>query len=200
MDDFFDKLRKVQLSERRNSMLSPLPPDLFLELRRRVTSFKSNEQRLTTEEQRDYQNLVRVGNDIVARRKQKIVNKAQRDLANGQIASEGLASEERDFYLSFIALLKNLDNIVAGGEDVQVFSAPSSAAQASSPSKKPDADSPSGNSPLVKLRILEDVAEFVSSSMDSLGPYSPSQVVALPLEDAEMLLGRNLAERIDAAD
>jgi DNA replication initiation complex subunit (GINS family) len=188
-DDFFEKLRKIQLSERRHATLSQIDDDFYSELKKRLAESSSGEAAYG--EDREYKNICAIGKDIIIRRKQKIVAKAQRDLSSDQISSEGLASEEREFYLSFVGLLKRMDSVLEPSE----AGAKKKAA--------PCAPIPAGLDDRaflsVKVRMLADVPEFLSSSMDSLGPFSSSQVVALPKEDADLLVNRNLALALEEA-
>ena len=115
-DDFFEKLRKIQLSERRHATLSQIDDDFYSELKKRLAESSSGDAAYG--EDREYKNICAIGKDIIIRRKQKIVAKAQRDLSSDQISSEGLASEEREFYLSFVGLLKRMDSFLEPSEAV----------------------------------------------------------------------------------
>ncbi|MFA6329999.1 MAG: hypothetical protein WCX64_04955 [Candidatus Micrarchaeia archaeon] len=183
-DDFFEKLRKIQLSERRHATLAPIDDEFYVELKRKLTDLGKGDSAFGDD--REFKNVCAIGRDIVGRRRQKIVAKAQRDLSSNQISSEGLASEEREFYLSFVGLLKRMDSVLdpVEGADVKLRCDPH-------PSLAKVA--PEMTILSTKVRMLADVPEFLSSSMETLGPFSHSQVVDLPKDDADLLVNRNLA-------
>jgi DNA replication initiation complex subunit (GINS family) len=189
-EDFFEKLRKIQLSERRHATLAIIDDELYSELKKRLTELGSGDAGFGDD--REFRNVCAIGRDIVSRRRQKIVAKAQRDLASGMISSEGLASEEREFYLSFVGLLKRMDSILEPVEGAQVKLRCDPRPAAGQAAKDAAALS-------TKVRMLADVPEFLSSSMDTLGPFSSSQVVDLPFDDAELLVNRNLALAVKEA-
>ncbi|MFA5246388.1 MAG: hypothetical protein WC408_00675 [Candidatus Micrarchaeia archaeon] len=189
-DDFFEKLRKIQLSERRHAMLSQIDEDFYSELKKRISQASSGDAAYG--EDREYKNICAIGKDIILRRKQKIVAKAQRDLSSNQINSEGLASQEREFYISFVGLLKRMDMVIENTEQ--------------QPAKKPDLGPAQPALAMddraflsIKVRMLVDVPEFLSSNMESLGPFAHSQVVSLAKEDADLLVNRNLAAVLQEA-
>jgi hypothetical protein len=186
MDDLFEKLRKVQLAERRHATLTEINSDAYAEIRARLCELEAGLSDRQPEEQREYASLSHIAKDIVFRRKQKIVAKAQRDLSNNQISSEGLAAEERDFYLSLIGLLKNLDSVFSGN-------APAKPVAAKPQTQAETAFAAVADAITLRVKMLSDIPEFLSSSFETLGPFSKSQVLELPKEDADLLVGRNLA-------
>lgn len=189
-DDFFERLRKIQLSERRHATLAQIDDEFYGELKRKLTLLGSGDSAFSDD--REFKNVCAIGRDIVGRRRQKIVAKAQRDLASSQISSEGLASEEREFYLSFVGLLKRMDSVLepVEGADVKLrceaHPTPAKAA-------------PEMTVVSTKVRMLADVPEFLSSSMETLGPFAHSQVVDLSPDDADLLVNRNLALAVKEA-
>ena len=184
--DLFDRLRKIQLAERRHAALTALEPDLYDAVNLRVAQLDNNLPDRPVEEQREHQNLSKISHDVLSRRKQKIVAKAQHDLANSSISSEGLAKEERDFYLSLVGLLKEFDSIVVLSGQNATNQKPDSSLRVSrqeipiAPEK-------------IRVRMLAEIPEFVSSALDSLGPFEKSQVVELPKAEADILISRSLA-------
>ena len=185
-DDFFEKLRRIQLSERRHAVLSQIDDDFYSELKRRLSALSGEG---SFEDNREYRNFCQIGRDIIARRKQKIVAKAQRDLSNNQISSEGLASQEREFYLSMVGLLKRMDSVLDAEEHEKKAAEPSGAKAASD----------DRTFITVKVRMLSDVPEFVSTDLEPVGPFSRSQVVDLPKEVADLLVNRSLASALEEA-
>ena len=183
-DDFFEKLRKIQLSERRHATLTQIDDEFYAELKRKLTALGSGDSAFADD--REFRNVCAIGRDIVGRRRQKIVAKAQRDLSSKMISSEGLASEEREFYLSFVGLLKRMDSVLepVEGQQVQLRC---------EPHPVPARAAPEVTILSTKVRMLADVPEFLSSNMETLGPFAHSQVVDLPKDDAELLVNRNLA-------
>jgi len=189
-DDFFEKLRKIQLSERRHATLASIDDEFYGELKKKLTELGKGDS--VFGDDREFKNVCAIGRDIVGRRRQKIVAKAQRDLVSNMISSEGLASEERDFYLSFVGLLKRMDSVLdpVEGADVKLR------CEAHPVQGK---DAPEVTVVSTKVRMLADVPEFLSSSMETLGPFSHSQVVDLSPDDAELLVNRNLALAVKEA-
>ncbi len=183
-DDFFEKLRKIQLSERRHATLAQIDDEFYAELKKKLTALGSGDSAFGDD--REFKNVCAIGRDIVSRRRQKIVAKAQRDLASNMISSEGLASEEREFYLSFVGLLKRMDSVLDPAEGAQVQ-------LRCDPHPATERIAPEAAFLSTKVRMLADVPEFLSSNMDTLGPFAHSQVVDLPKDDAELLVNRNLA-------
>jgi len=189
-DDFFEKLRKIQLSERRHATLASIDDEFYGDLKKKLTELGKGDSAFGDD--REFKNVCAIGRDIVGRRRQKIVAKAQRDLVSNMISSEGLASEERDFYLSFVGLLKRMDSVLdpVEGADVKLRCE-------AHPAQGKEA--PELTVLSTKVRMLADVPEFLSSSMETLGPFSHSQVVDLPKDDAELLVNRNLALAVKEA-
>ena len=189
-DDFFEKLRKIQLSERRHATLAPIDDEFYGELKRKLTDLGKGDSVFTDD--REFKNVCAIGRDIVGRRKQKIVSKAQRDLSTNMISSEGLASEEREFYLSFVGLLKRMDSVLdpVEGENVKLRCDPHPNLAKVAPEMTVLS---------TKVRMLADVPEFLSSSMETLGPFAHSQVVDLSPDDADLLVNRNLALAVKEA-
>jgi len=189
-DDFFEKLRKIQLSERRHATLATIDDEFYGELKKKLTELGKGDS--VFGDDREFKNVCAIGRDIVGRRRQKIVAKAQRDLSSNMISSEGLASEEREFYLSFVGLLKRMDAVLdpAEGQDVKLRCE----AHPAQGKMAPEATVMS-----TKVRMLADVPEFLSSSMETLGPFAHSQVVDLSPDDADLLVNRNLALAVKEA-
>jgi len=189
-DDFFEKLRKIQLSERRHATLAPIDDEFYGELKRKLTDLGKGDSIFGDD--REFKNVCAIGRDIVGRRRQKIVSKAQRDLSTNMISSEGLASEEREFYLSFVGLLKRMDSVLdpVEGENVKLRCDPHPVQGKTAPEMTIMS---------TKVRMLADVPEFLSSSMETLGPFSHSQVVDLSPDDADLLVNRNLALAVKEA-
>lgn len=188
-DDFFERLRRIQLSERRHAVLSQIDDNFYSELKERLSGLCDD----TSADNREYRNFCQIGRDIIARRKQKIVAKAQRDLSNNQISSEGLASQERDFYLSMVGLLKRMDSLL----ESQETSFDGKKAVEQSAAKSVSAAAADDRAFMtVKVKMLSDVPEFVSSDLDSVGPFSRSQVVDLPKDVADLLVNRSLASTL----
>ncbi len=188
--DLFDRLRKIQLAERRHAILTALEPDLYDTVNLRVAELTANLADRPVEEQREHQNLFKISHDILSRRKQKIVAKAQHDLANSSITSEGLAKEERDFYLSLVGLLKEFDSIVVLSGQAATRQKQDSPQLAGSQEIPPAPEK-------VRVRMLAEIPEFVSSTLDALGPFGKSEVVELPRTEAELLINRSLASVIE---
>ena len=214
MEDLFEKVRRIQLSERGHAGLSLIDPELYAQLRARLSLLEQNPDAKTPEEARECRNIRRVASDVIARRRQKIVAKAQRDLANNQISSESLTREEREFYLSFIALLKNLDAAIETGGSAKIANETENETQKTAgleektklqnsagdlkagpteAKREKTGDKTETAKKKMKVKFLRDVPEFLSSGLESLGPFSKSEVAEIPAEDARILLSRNLA-------
>ena len=169
----YDELRKAQLQERHYSALQKLGEDYYDEFSSYVNELKARlDEKYSGDDARAFENAFGVFNDLVSRRKHKLVLKALRDFRNGVFVTDGLARQEKKFFESLMELFE--DYAAELGFDGKEEG-------------EPDDDG--------AIRILMDLPQFMASDA-SYGPFSKGQETILPADVTALLLKRGAAEKV----
>lgn len=170
----FEDLRKVQLHEKNQPSLYSLHDDFFKAFKEFLEKQRERLERdFSVESASAYQNSQKMLREISRRREKKIFLKALNDFQAGQVDSQGLAAEEKELYTSLLKIISEYE---------AVFSPPK--APKSVAGREDD---------LVEIRILAELPAFVGSK-SQLGPFTASQTVRLPREDAKLLIEQGIAQ------
>lgn len=178
MEVSFEELRRVQLHEKNHAALSRLDEGFFSSFKKRLEVLQQElDDEFSLDAEKEYVNSLRILREVVERRQQKIITKAQRDFQVGEVASDGLASEEKQLYVSILKLFgehkSNVLNDLAF-EDVKI-------------------EKPSGKGE-IKVKIIQDVPKFVGCDSKQCGPFKAGEDVFLAKVDAELLVKHGVAK------
>ena len=165
----FELIRKIQREEQILPKLSRLPENFF----GAVASYLEYKRRLAMRDDRkdmlEIKNVERLVEDIINRRERKILNAAIIS-ARTKIVPENLIEEEKIFYNSVHALVKNRR------EDIL---------------KRFSAEKVEETNMIV---FKEDVSEFIGSDMKTYGPFKKGDTILLPRENVRVLMEKGIVE------
>ena len=188
MEATYDYLRRIQLEEKHKASLSKVEPVFYQAFKQRLADLDrllSSDPSFDGAKERE--NTLKILQDVIDRRQKKILLKAQHDLIAGEVDSEGLAEEDKELYRAIIKLLNEHESTVLDG-----FSNSSVAPAAPKAPQHQEAEKPEQ----FRVRILQDLPEFVGPGMQVCGPFKADQVVQLEKEEALLLVRRNAAQQL----
>lgn len=178
VDIGFEDLRKVQLHEKNQPSLFVLHDDFFKAFKQFLEQQKERLERdFSVESASAYQNAQKIMKEILRRREKKVFLKALNDFQIGQVDSQGLAAEEKELYTSLVKIISEYEAVFA----------PSRPAKSGVARQEDD---------LVEIRVLAELPAFVGSR-SSLGPFTASQTVRVPKEDAKLLVEQGAAQEVE---
>ena len=157
--------------------------------------FSFEEQQRTQQQLQNAQRLLR---DIYEWREKKIMLMA-RDSSRSKnlLVNRGaMLDDEKRLFDDILLTLNRYRNDVL----YRLISAKSDDFQEPKDLKKESSNiglSESKKHEMVKIRLREDVSEFIGPNMETLGPYNAGDVVELPNIIAGILVNRSQAEKID---
>lgn len=164
----FELIRKIQLEEQKSPTLTRLPINFMLA----VSSYLQQKRNVTANDDRkgalEMRSVERLVEDIFNRRERKILN-AGIIAARSGLPPENLSEEEKPFYSSVVALIRNRRK--------ELFMAPAD--------YKP-AD--------VLVIFKDDTPEFVGMDEQTYGPFKKGDVAKIPEENRKILLERGIVE------
>lgn len=183
----FQELRKIQKGEARQDDLSSLS-DMFL---LRVGSFLDGKKDL---DEREYRNSKRVFDKIISLREDKIVKNARLAVESDLSASSLnlLPREEklfRELKNTFEEHRDRIDEQVNGDTEVDVESSFEEEVE------EPEEDD--GDEGYEAIKVTSHVPEFMGTDLETYGPLEEGQEVEVPEENAEILVNRGSAEKIE---
>ncbi|MBI5229027.1 hypothetical protein HY991_02870 [Candidatus Micrarchaeota archaeon] len=189
----YEALRKIQLQEKHYSSLTKLEDDFFLQYRGWLKDqLKKLKGDFSLDAVKVYENALRILNDVAARRQQKIILKALKDLRSDDLGSpvllEGLTNEEKELYSSILKLLNDYESKVI--HSLVEARPPVSVAEETPAEEVKEAPSE------IPVRILVDLPEIVGPDSKTYGPFAASQTIILSKEIASLLIRKNAAEEI----
>ena len=161
----FEFIRRVHREEQREPRLSKIPKDFYQKARdyldqKRKLSLKKKDRLASLE----VKNVERLLKDIFNRRETKIVTHAI-ITARTDIPPPNLLEEEKEFFEAIVNTLKTerdrvLNLLFKKTKELKEF---------------------------VKIKLKEDIEEFVGIDLKKYGPFKKGQVVKIPKENAELL-------------
>ncbi|MEM2882093.1 MAG: hypothetical protein QXL35_02430 [Candidatus Bathyarchaeia archaeon] len=179
-EELFDRWRGEKLSE----SLQPLPEDFY----RRLSSYiaelveglrlldeKSLKAQLMAEE---LSRARKLASDLIGLRFEKL----RRAVFDGKAPPSSIAREEERLRVMLLELAIYIEDLKRSVEE----------------GREPPSPWPTGPK-LLAVRFLEDVPAIVGIDMREYGPFKREEIAALPLENAEALIRKGVAERIQSA-
>ncbi len=187
-ENSYEALRKIQVQERNFGALSNLEDDFY----ERYNLWIAEQKRLlhtdfSIQTLKAYENAKKIIEEISAKREQKIVLKALKDLRNDSVDSSGMSKEEKALYLRILSSVKEFETTV-----VQF-------AEKKETLKKPEKPNKT-HEKLLTIKFLVSMGKFVAPDGTTYGPYEPEQIVSMEKEIAEILLKKGAAEKTDALE
>jgi DNA replication initiation complex subunit (GINS family) len=179
----YEALRKIQMQERNFGALSTLDEDFY----ERYNLWVMEQKRLlqsqfSIETLKAYENAKKILEEVSAKREQKIVLKALKDLKGNSVDTAGLSKEEKEFYLNIITSAKDFEaSAVKFSEKRQEF--------------KKEAEKASER--LLTLKIITALGKFVASDGNTYGPFSADEVVNIEKSIGELLVKKGIGELIE---
>jgi len=168
----FELIRKIQLDEQKASTLTRLPTNFF----NAVSNYLEQKKKLVATDDRkgalEMKNIERLVEEIFNRRERKILNAAIIAARSG-LPPENLGEEEKPFYNSIVALVKNrrgdlLKSLLTRNEVV---------------------------APMVVFK--EDTPAFLGIDEKTYGPFKKGDTTTLPEENMRILLERGIIEQAE---
>lgn len=195
----FEELRKVQLAEKHYSVLSPLAEDYYDTYNGYINQYKKQLQTsYDLQNAKVYENAQLIIKDIVNTRLQKIILRSVRDAQTGKLNTEGLARQEKEFYLKSMNLLREyleaITKMPAVAQDIPMFKPTPVMTQAPITEVKPEAveSNPGGQ---ITVAITIELPQFIGPSGTPIGPFNKGQTITLDEKDANLLIKRGAANK-----
>ena len=184
----FEALRKIQVQERTFGALSTLDGDFYSQYSGWVAQQKKTlQESFSIEALKTYENSKKVITEIGAKREQKILLKALKDLRGGLVGTEGLSSEEKTMYLQVISSLKAFERAMHAEEPAQLEEEVARMIREEVQRPKLEA---------TRVILLQDLSQFVAPDGTTLGPFKANDVVEMHREIADILVKRNAAKLV----
>ena len=182
----FDKVREMQRKEKKDTALSEIDedfyPSLSLFVKQATKAYKTSPD---TEKLRELENSSKLARDMFDKREQKILMKALRSARGAKGKEENMTPEEKKLFNALVASLvehrKFFENLVSGSQDA---------------TKNPKTLLNKEEHKIVLVRVLKEIPRFVGSDAKEYGPFKQKSMVKLPAKEAELLLKRNLVEKM----
>jgi len=183
----YEDLRALQRRERNTQKLAEFDTDFYEKLTDLIKNSKNKYQQSNdTCDFKNLDNTYKIAKDIFDRREQKIMLKALRDHKTSDTDITHLLDVEKRLYNRLITGLKEnkkyLDGVLVGqGEKI--------VAPKNEPMTPQDLN-------MVLIRITNQVPKIMTKDLKEIGPFEPKELIKLPEEEAQLLLSKNLAERV----
>jgi len=170
----FEELRRIQGRERNEQMLQELPDDFYSRVEELIAK-KNRElkENFSLGGAKEYENVLKILDEIYMRREQKIALKAIKTARSGENVL-GLVREERMMFDSMVKLLKDYED------------------KFESLLKRKEEIKEDGK---IKIKFLIDMPEFIGSDKKTYGPFKKDETAILPEKEAILLLKKNSAEK-----
>lgn len=177
----FEKIRQIQRKEREETSLYPLEEDFYPSTARHVAmSRKEYEKNPGTEKLREIENFSRLAKDVFDKREQKIIMKSLRAARGSKRKDENMTPEEKKL---FNALVQDITKHRKFFED-------------SLKGKTPKTLLNKNEHNSIPVRAVEEIPQFVGSDSKEYGPFKQNSIFKIPEKEAELLLKRNLIEKM----
>ncbi len=188
----FSELRKIQKEESRQDELTERDDKFLL----KVADYLETKKEVSGDS-REYRNARRIFDKIIGLREDKIVKNAKLAVKSDLDATklEMLPVEQelfRQLKKEFGEHRERIDERVENGAD-EVLDSGEEQEEIEEDEIEEDEDS----SDAVKVRATSEIPEFMGTDLESYGPFDEGEEVEIPGENAEILLNRGSAERIE---
>lgn len=167
-----ETIRKISEEERNSAGLSRLPDGFFEEIR----NYMENKAKMSRDESEHWalESVKRRLKTIFERRERKILNAAHGFIDSG-VVPESMTEEEKKFFEKIVECLNSFQKEREGKLEKQ-------------------------DENLVLVTMLESVHKFVGMNMKNYGPFNKGDIATLPEPNAELLIKKGLAEKIEMTD
>jgi len=169
----YDELRKIQARERASPVLQGIPEGFYASvvklISRKNEGLKSN---FSLMEEREYESILKVVEDIHERRMQKIVLRAMK--SGGSQEEIALTGEEAVLFEKIskaVSEERNGFNGMVGGKEK------------------------SEEERIKRIKILKNLPKFVGTDLKVYGPFKEGDMTELPEKEAQLLVSRGIAEQ-----
>lgn len=185
----FSELRKIQKKERRQEELVELDENFLL----RVSDYLSRKEEIG--EEREYRSAKRVFDKIISLREDKIVKNARLAANSGVDPSKlDLLPREEEMFRkvkrTFSEHRERIEEEIDGEPDIESIEEESPGVE------EEDRVEDEGES-YEEVMITSDVPEFMGTDLESYGPFEDGEKAEVPEQNAEILVNRGNAERLD---
>jgi len=167
-----ETIRRIFEDERNSAGLTKLPEDFFEQVR----EYLEKKRKMSRDETDQWamEAVKRRLKTIFERRERKILNAAHGFIDSG-VVPENMAAEERNFFEKIVECINGFQK---GREEKLERQAEK----------------------LVMVTLLDDVAKFVGINMKNYGPFKKGDITTLPEPNADLLIKKSLAEKIETTD
>ncbi len=167
-----ETIRKIFDEERNSPGLTNLPDDFFEQLR----EYLEKKRKMTRDETDQWamEAVKRRLDTIFARRERKILNAAH-GFIDSAVIPENMTNEERAFFERIVACVNGYRKDREGKLEKQ-------------------------EEKLALVTLLGEIPRFVGINMKGYGPFNKGDVATLPELNAELLVKKGLAEKIETND
>ena len=183
----YEKLRRVQISERSSNKLSEIEGDMYREAEGYIDKLK---EKLTKNWDmrtvREIENCEKVLQDIKRRRAEKILVYALNEVYNDLNPLTGLASEEVQLYEKIKKIIDEYKNGVEISEDENEIREEVKREVNSDTVKNENKD-------IINVKVLKDLPKFKGLDGSEYGPFAAGSVYSVPKTEGEVLIKRNVA-------
>ncbi|MEK6953682.1 MAG: hypothetical protein AABX01_01635 [Candidatus Micrarchaeota archaeon] len=192
----YDALRKIQMQERNFGALSALDEDFYEKYNLWIMEQKRLLQvQFSIETLKAFENAKKIIEEVSAKREQKIVLKALKDLRASSVDSSGLSREEKSLYLKLLSMAKEFqESVVLFSEKKTEFKKSESLGSSAAATEKTVSER------LSTIKILVSMGKFVAPDGATYGPFEPSQTVSIESGIAEILIRKGAAKKPDDFD
>lgn len=197
-------LREIQRKEKMSPYLQDLGKDFYLELGGYLADTlgglkeaKKGDTSILALRLAEFENIKNIISDLYETRERKIVSSALYYVKSGDaVEAKNLVREEEEVLKKIVELLRSrrrevLDKVL-GGEGL---------AQESKPGKKEEKKTlpqPSAKQEFLTVRLLKDLPPLVGVDGRVYGAFKTEDLVSIPRANAETLINRGVAEKVDA--
>ena len=197
----FSDLRKIQKTEKRQDKLSELEDNFLL----RVSKYIERKEGV---DNREYKNAKRVFEKIIGLRQEKIVKNAKISVKSDIKSSKlNLLPREQEFFRDIKERFKeysaSIDEVVESDSDKvetpEIEEEPEIEMEENEETndKNLDETETSTEEGYEKVEIISEVPEFMGTDLESYGPFEEGEKAELPEENADILVNRGNAEKVE---
>lgn len=188
----FSDLRKIQKKEKRQEQLTELDDNFLLKVSRYL-------ERKEDVDNREYKNAKRVLDKIIGLRQDKIVKNAKISVKSDVKSSKlDLLPREQEFFREikdkFNSYSDNIDEVVEQNPEEMETVEQESQTEEMEAEEEEDGDEPDGYE---EVKIVSNVPEFMGTDLESYGPFEEGEKAELPEENADILVNRGSAEKVE---
>lgn len=191
----FSDLRKIQKKEKRQDGLTELDDNFLLKVSRYLDRKKGADDR-------EYRNAKRVLDKIIGLRQDKIVKNAKISVKSEVKASTmDLLPREQEFFRDikdkFTSFSEKIDDVVEQ-DPTDVETMETEVEPESEPEPEPEEEKDDAEDGYEKVKITSEVPEFMGTDLESYGPFEEGEKVEIPEENADILVNRGSAEKVES--